>query len=209
MDEGWLFLFLIVLIANGCIIYSPGILIPYMIVTIASILIFVSYYFPQAFDIVYDCICDLCIEENQFGRVYESALPYDSLGNAAEDAFSQRGTLLRTDDGRIYWSTPFKHAEQVFIRKTKYKDISHIKTIWIKNSPCCWCADQLIDHFDLVPNKPTVYIGKIWRGAYGDARANKEGLRKMERNGFKLLVWEDDKNKEAYETREYLRNIDI
>lgn len=213
MDEGWLLLFLIVLIANGCIIYSPGILIhsPPGIFSlhIASILIFISYYFPQLFDItcIYDYVSDFCTGRNEFGIVYESASPHVPLDNAAKDAFTRRGTLLRTEDGRIYWSTPFKHAEEVFIRKTKY--ISHIKAIWIKNSPCCWCADKLIEHFAHESNKPTVYIGKIWSGEYGDAYSNKEGLRKMKRNGFELLVWEDHRNKEEDETREYLKNIDM
>uniref|UniRef100_A0A1X7STY1 CMP/dCMP-type deaminase domain-containing protein n=1 Tax=Amphimedon queenslandica TaxID=400682 RepID=A0A1X7STY1_AMPQE len=130
-----------------------------------------------------------------------------SLDEAAHYAFTNSGTLLYAR-GTIYWSEEYKHAEEVFIDMTRDEDIRNIKIIWIKNSPCCWCADKLIEHFSKKYNKPTVYIGKIWSGAYGDADSNKEGLRKMKRNGFELLAWKHYKNKDEYETREYLRNID-
>ncbi|XP_019854782.1 PREDICTED: uncharacterized protein LOC109583767 [Amphimedon queenslandica] len=149
------------------------------------------------------------------GRVDEAYRPrpvatgsHCSLDEAAHYAFTNSGTLLYAR-GTIYWSEEYKHAEEVFIRKTRDEDISNIGTIWIKNSPCSKCAAKLIEYFNLVPNKPTVYIGKIWRGEYGDEESNKEGLKKMKRKGFKLLVWEDDKNEDEEETREYLRNIDM
>ena len=107
----------------------------------------------------------------------------------ALEAVSRRGTLLYTDDERTYWSTRFKHAEEVFIRETKHQDISNIKEIRIKNSPCSWCADKLIEHFAFQPDKPTMYIGKIWNGAHGNRWTNREGLRRMKRNGFHLRVW--------------------
>ena len=110
----------------------------------------------------------------------------------AQKAFARPGTLLctdDTDDGSIYWSTPSLHAEEIFIIKTKHQDLSNIETIWIKNSPCIWCAEELIKHFARKPKKPTIYIGKIWNGRYGDESTNKEGLKKMKRNGFHLTAW--------------------
>ena len=130
-----------------------------------------------------------------------------SLKAAAHFAFTTKGTVLYTNEGYIYWSEEYRHAEEVFIEMTR-DDVTNIHTIWIKNSPCSRCADKLIEHFALQPNKPTMYIGKIWTGDYGDEESNEEGLRRMTANGFELLVWKHDKNKNEYETREYLNNID-
>ena len=127
-----------------------------------------------------------------------------SLDDAAYLAFRRKGTVLYTNEGTIYWSNPYEHAEEVFIRKTR-NDTRWIDTIWIKNSPCRGCADKLIQHFDSKTNKPTLYIGKIWQG---DETANREGLDKMKANGFRLEVWESEYNKDADSTRRYLENID-
>ena len=144
--------------------------------------------------------------------IYETYRPaptssHCSLADAAHYAFTTKGTLLYTNEGYIYWSEEYRHAEEVFIRKTR--DDVTINTIWIKNSPCSRCADKLIEHFSRESYKPIMYIGKIWTGEYGNAYSNREGLRKMKRNGFELLVWEHDKNKEEDETREYLENINM
>ena len=126
----------------------------------------------------------------------------------AQMAFSRGGTLLYTDDERTYWSTRSEHAEEVFIRETKYQDISNIKEIRIKNSPCSWCANELIEHFALQPNKPTMYIGKIWTGDYGNRWTNREGLRRMKRNGFHLTAWYADKIIwRSASTENYLKNL--
>ena len=127
-----------------------------------------------------------------------------SLDDAAYLAFRRKGTVLYTNEGTIYWSNPYEHAEEVFIRKTR-NDIWWIDTIWIKNSPCRGCADKLIQHFDSKTNKPTLYIGKIWQG---DKTANREGLDEMKAKGFHLKVWESKYNKDANSTRRYLENID-
>ena len=127
-----------------------------------------------------------------------------SLDEAAYRAFRGKGTVLYTNEGTIYWSKPYEHAEEVFIRKTR-NDIWWIDTIWIKNSPCRGCADKLIQHFDSKIDKPTLYIGKIWEG---DETANREGLKQMKAIGFRLKVWESKYNKDADSTRRYLENID-
>ena len=127
-----------------------------------------------------------------------------SLDEAAYLAFRRKGTVLYTNEGTIYWSNPYEHAEEVFIRKTK-NNTWWIDTIWIKNSPCRSCADKLIRHFASKIYKTTLYIGKIWEG---DETANREGLDKMKANGFHLRVWESKYNKDADSTRRYLENID-
>ena len=127
-----------------------------------------------------------------------------SLDEAAYLAFRRKGTVLYTNEGTIYWSKPYEHAEKVFIRKTR-NDTRWIDTIWIKNSPCRSCADKLIQHFASKIYKPTLYIGKIWQG---DETANREGLDEMKANGFRLEVWESKYNKDADSTRRYLDNID-
>ena len=127
-----------------------------------------------------------------------------SLDEAAYLAFRRKGTVLYTNEGTIYWSNPYEHAEEVFIRKTK-NNTWWIDTIWIKNSPCRSCADKLIQHFASKTHKPTLYIGKIWEG---NETANREGLKQMKANGFRLQVWKSKYNKDADSTRKYIENID-
>lgn len=127
-----------------------------------------------------------------------------SLDKAAYLAFRRKGTVLYTNKKTIYWSNPYEHAEEVFIRMTR-NDTPWIDTIWIKNSPCRSCADKLIRHFASKINKPTLYIGKIWEG---NETANREGLKQMKANGFNLQVWESKYNKDADSTRKYIENID-
>ena len=140
----------------------------------------------------------------KFLRVSRRTTPTGSQDDAAYIAFKRKGTVLYTNEETIYWSNPYEHAEEVFIRKTK-NNTRWIDTIWIKNSPCRSCADKLIQHFASKIYKPTLYIGKIWQG---DETANREGLDEMKANGFRLEVWESKYNKDADSTRRYLDNID-
>lgn len=144
-------------------------------------------------------VCYICYCFQKHIRVSQGTTPTGS-----QDAFKRKGTVLYTNEGTIYWSNPYEHAEEVFIRKTR-NDTRWIDTIWIKNSPCRSCADKLIQHFASKIYKPTLYIGKIWEG---DETANREGLKQMKAKGFRLKVWKSEYNKDADSTRRYLDNID-
>ena len=56
----------------------------------------------------------------------------------------------------------------------------------IKNSPCHNCSAELINHFRHRHQKPTIFVGQIWR-LYNIS--DREGLRQLLINGFDIRVW--------------------
>ena len=50
------------------------------------------------------------------------------------------------------------------------------------------CAAKLIDHFRAVKRKPTVHLGQI---VDAGCEANKQGLVKLAKAGFRLSVWKE------------------
>lgn len=83
-----------------------------------------------------------------------------------------------------------------------------IRTIHIKNSPCCNCAKRLIKYFEDCQQRPTIYIGQIWR--LHDSE-DKEWLKAMLKKGFNVTVWDELHNKIYSEndstTKNYLEDL--
>lgn len=110
-------------------------------------------------------------------------------------------TLLRTNEGmvrqhtidcqasftlQIYLSEKNEHAEIEFTTKEKFP--GRITALWITNSPCAECSEKLITFFKNKVEKPTLYIGKIYKG---DWDANRKKLIELVKNGFNIEVWEE------------------
>uniref|UniRef100_A0A1X7UEF7 Uncharacterized protein n=1 Tax=Amphimedon queenslandica TaxID=400682 RepID=A0A1X7UEF7_AMPQE len=91
--------------------------------------------------------------------------------------------LLRTSDGRIYKDSVLRHAIEVFTDSTRNPET--ITRLWIKNPPCRRCCSCLVKLYPI--GKPTVYIGM--NSDNNDSWADKEGLKLLIKNGFKLKVW--------------------
>ena len=103
----------------------------------------------------------------------------------AERAYKERGTLLWINEEEVFINTPGgKHAEILFI--TSKKPPHHTSTMKIKNSPCHNCSTELINHFHHQRQKPTIFVGQIWRLYNINDR---EGLRQLLINGFDIRVW--------------------
>lgn len=99
---------------------------------------------------------------------------------AANIAANEQGvTLLRTNRGKLYRNTYLHHAMEVFVLDTQ--DPESIIKIWIKESPCQRCCKRIVKLYRDCPIKPLLYIGLI--------NSDKEGLKVLVRNGFKLKVW--------------------
>ncbi|XP_019849039.1 PREDICTED: uncharacterized protein LOC109580384 [Amphimedon queenslandica] len=110
---------------------------------------------------------------------------YLSESEAAKRAAKENGTLLRTNNGKVYISTPGgTHAEIQFISDNQ--NPKTVTDLWIKNSPCASCSQSLIQYFKDCPKKPTIYIGRIWHlnDSFDD-----QGLIDIIEAGFTLSVW--------------------
>ena len=90
--------------------------------------------------------------------------------------------LLRTSDGKIYKDSILRHAIEVFTDSTKNHEM--ITRLWIKNPPCWRCCRRLVKLY--ITNKPTIYIGT---NTDHDSWDDKDGLKLLIKNGFKLKVW--------------------
>lgn len=167
----------------------------YIIIKVVVIILFFIFVFMH--------YC--CPEKSPLYRLYpyftnhEKSVPTGSkrsLRDAAYLAFTSQSTLLRTNAGKIYWDNDREHAEEVFIDIVY--DIRDIDVIWISNSPCKRCAENLIQHFANKCNKPNIYIGR-----FGD----KAALKRMKENGFSIKVWDTKFNKDVCKTRNKLETI--
>ena len=124
----------------------------------------------------------------------------------AEKADKELGTLLWINEEQVFINTPGgKHAEILFI--TSKKQPLHISTMRIKNSPCHNCSTELINHFRHQCQKPTIFVGRIWR-LYDPS--DREGLQQLLINGFDIRVWQTLHNKmygSDTSTENYIRQL--
>ena len=127
---------------------------------------------------------------------------------AAQIAHSEDGvTHLLTNEGKLYRSNsdpPYTHAEFILTRKTQAHNITKI---WIKNSPCAGCSRVLIKFFQHC-RKPIIYVGHIYQI---DNQEDREGLKNLCQQGFKLEVWETLHTMKhgpySCKTHNYLRDV--
>ena len=112
---------------------------------------------------------------------------------AVEIALKERHTtVLLTSEGKIYYSYCSNdklqehdvHAERVFLKESN--NLKSISYLYIKNSPCAECSSVLIKSYKMYPDKPKIYIGRIYNL---DNTKDKEGLKHLLLEGFEIEVW--------------------
>ena len=109
---------------------------------------------------------------------------YYSEKEAAIMAANERSfTHLRTNTGKLYRSTFFSHPIEGFIKNTI--DCAAITKLWINKMPCANCSYKLINFYKYNEDKPTLYIGEV----YCNPTRDREGLKQLLQNGFKLKMW--------------------
>ena len=103
---------------------------------------------------------------------------------AAQIAHSEDGvTHLLTNEGKLYRSNTYTHAEVILTWRTQALNITRIL---IKNSPCARCSRVLRNFFQHC-RKPIIYVGHIYRP---NNQEDREGLKNLVQQGFELKVWE-------------------
>ena len=82
------------------------------------------------------------------------------------------------------------HAEDWLY--TRCSDIP-LHTFYLTSAPCPDCAVKLLDKYNLMGYKPTIYIGRPYIGkgksGYGSKNVNLRCLAMLVQNGFKLKAW--------------------
>ena len=96
-------------------------------------------------------------------------------------------THLLTNEGRIYRSNRYDHAEVVFTEECRTQPCN-ITRICIKNSPCAKCSEALINFFCNTDDKPEIRIGSIYK--FNDT-SNFDWMVKLCLAGFELTFWKE------------------
>lgn len=86
---------------------------------------------------------------------------------------------MRTNIGKLYRSSFFHHAVDLFVNDTKNPQA--ITRIWIKNTPCSRCCKKMVNLYSHCTTRPSIYIGHN--------NEEYEGMKVLMRNGFRLKAW--------------------
>jgi hypothetical protein len=87
---------------------------------------------------------------------------------------------LRTNRGKLYRDTSFKHVIDKFIDDTSQPNT--VSKMWIKTSPCRSCCDKLINFYKYSEVKPVLYMGEI-------RDEDERGMKRLLQSGFRLKIW--------------------
>lgn len=120
--------------------------------------------------------------------MYEGKYTVLEAAKIASTSRAKQETILLIDNGTMYVNTgedANEHAEMVMMKDNQLSDISKI---YIRNTPCYDCSTEMITFYK--KRKPTIYIGKIWKG---NSEKNDEGLMKLIKSGFTLRGWREYK----------------
>ena len=135
-----------------------------------------------------------------FGKPREKRCTEDEVVKMATE--DQEHTYLWLNDGRVFKNSgKHSHAETAFMKSAGARQVTEIR---IKNSSCSNCARNLVRFYNdswilyllsylgiVSMEKPTIYVGSIYRKKTGDVVAfDDDGLKILLRERFTLKVWE-------------------